>query len=115
MHTGKFLMGSKTYLAVAAVIATTLLVSCGLCGDTELEAVASPAGTFTAVAYTRDCGATTQFVTRVDMRTHGYKVSRSHTVLIVEGQPRLTLNWISDSSVRISCRDCLSAIEYEFR
>lgn len=73
------------------------------CGNEVVRSVISPSGSKTAIAFVRDCGATTGYSTQVSV-VHGRKseVTGSGNVLIVEGRPELEMRWTSDSEILVS-------------
>ena len=56
----------------------------------------------TAVAFFRDCGASTGFSTQVSLLPSGRVLSNeSGNTYVVSGKVELSLNWLGDSTLRI--------------
>jgi hypothetical protein len=97
--------------------ATLLAILCGLvgcdsgilfsCDDTVKGSFTSPNGTYIATVYERDCGATTDFTTHVNLRTKsaGFKGGRN-VVFVSEGKHAVGVEWQNDTTLRIECADC---------
>ncbi len=95
------------------VIATTLgLSSCGFslasdCADTIKSEAKSPDGKYIVTLYERDCGATTDFSTIVNIRASSAKFNGEEgRVLIVKGQPEVLLAWKDNTRLQLECHDC---------
>jgi hypothetical protein len=74
----------------AVILGLSLLVGCPLCSETELSRILSSQGTRATVSI-RDCGATTDFATLVQV---GGLLKTD--VLAVNGRPELALKWSPD-------------------
>lgn len=69
----------------------------------------SPDSKYTATIYERDCGATTDFSTVVNLRESSVKFKGDDLgVVIVKGQHRIDLVWEGNSTLRLQCHDCRS-------
>lgn len=98
-------------VVVLVLTATSAMIaSCDVAGDLlggcdneVVRSAVSPSGSKTALAFVRNCGATTGYSTQVSV-VGGRKseVTGSGNTLIVEGRPDLELKWISESEVLIS-------------
>lgn len=75
--------------------AIPLLTGCGdLCGNQESQRIDSPSSKWTAVAFTRDCGATAGFSSQVSLVAKGSELpNESGNVLVLEASVPLTLTW----------------------
>ena len=80
------------------------LQACGLCGNEADVRVHSPDGKHVAHSYLRNCGATTDYVTMVDLETRGD--SFGVNAYSAAGTYNLTLRWASSQELRIECRGC---------
>jgi hypothetical protein len=77
------------------------------CEDTVKSEENSPSGRYIATIFERDCGATTDFSTIVNMRAATEKFDGDRdTIFIVKGQPRMVLVWKDNSTLNINCDDC---------
>lgn len=76
----------------------------GGCGNEVVRSAVSPSGSKAAIAFVRDCGATTGYSTQVSVvRGRVSEVTGSGNTFIVEGRPEgLELRWTSDSEVLVS-------------
>jgi len=74
-----------------------LLVGCNPCGNDPINAVSSPGGNKVAIAFIRDCGATTGFSTQVSIvKAPGLLPNEAGNVLIVDGKVPLSLKWVGE-------------------
>jgi hypothetical protein len=73
------------------------------CKMTELAARPSPNGNYIASIFRRDCGATTNVVSGIVMRSSGWTLltNASDEVLIVEGEEKIDAQWRSDKELEI--------------
>ena len=86
------------------MVCMPMLVACfpGMCGNQVQRSVASPSGKMTAVAFFRDCGATTGFSTQVSLLPNGRALpNEPGNTYVVNGKVELALEWIGDSTLRI--------------
>lgn len=90
--------------AVSLIVFGASVASCGdLCGNEEVLSVVSPSGKVRAVAFTRSCGATTDFTTQVSLVGVGESLPNEvGNVFIVKGKLPLSLRWLSEQSLHIS-------------
>jgi hypothetical protein len=58
----------------------------GLCGEEELSRAVAPSGRLVAVAYVRNCGATTRFVSHVNVRETAQEFTKTSAGIIVAGE-----------------------------
>ena len=79
----------------------------GDCAETTKAQTVSPDGKYVATVYERDCGATTDFSTIVNVRLSNAKFSEKEgDIFIVRGQPTVNLTWESSTGLKISCTSC---------
>jgi hypothetical protein len=88
----------------AAVLVVTTVTGCGLCGNEDEVRITSPDGKRVAHSYLRNCGATTDYVTMVDMETPGR--SNGINAYSADGAHESTLRWASPQELHIECRGC---------
>jgi hypothetical protein len=99
------------------LIALILIVGLGIvalglflasdCEDTVKTELKSPDGKYVATLYERDCGATTDFSTIVNLRDSSASFKGDDLgIVIVKGQHKLDLVWDSDRKLRFQCHDC---------
>ena len=91
--------------ALRWVLAMAMLAIAGCdigCDNQIVSSVASPSGTLHAVAFSRDCGATTGFNTQVSIVHGNAAPSSGGNILILDGTVPLELRWASESELRIT-------------
>ena len=99
-------------LAIGGVIALwpseESLFLTGGCGEEVISSTTSPNGRYVAVVFERNCGATTGWVTHVNLREVGrdFPTTAAGTVdagciYLADGKPPLKLTWESSSQLRI--------------
>ncbi len=111
------------YLARSGVLAMSVALSaCGdhvrdmdamsSCSESNEEQVASPGGKYVATVFRRNCGATTGFVTHVNLRlgSEPDRVEESGTVLqgqvlVANGTPSIQVRWIDGTSLSLQVSD----------
>jgi hypothetical protein len=77
------------------------------CENTVKVEVRSPNSKYVATTFERNCGATTDFSTIVDLRESSAKFKDvDSSVVVVKGQHKLDLVWDGNAKLRIECRDC---------
>lgn len=70
------------------------------CGNEVVQATVSPSGARTAIAFVRDCGATTGYSTQVSIvRGQERDITGGGNAFIVEGRPELEMRWLSESEL----------------
>jgi hypothetical protein len=57
----------NVYMRIAVTFLTLLLTGCSMCGNEPLHTETSPDGKLVAIAFLRDCGATTAYSTQVSI------------------------------------------------
>ena len=77
------------------------------CENTIKLEVKSPDGKYVATLFERNCGATTDFSTIVNLRELSMKFDADNSgVFVVKGQPKIDLTWDSHTSLRLQCQHC---------
>jgi hypothetical protein len=91
-------------LGLAAIVVSALLSSCGdPCGNEVVQSVVSPSGSLKAVAFTRNCGATTKFSTQVSiLRSNEALPNDPGNVTVLDDIVPLSLEWKTDTSLHVS-------------
>jgi hypothetical protein len=86
------------HIHVTAAFLVIRVAACSdLCGNEEFVRVHQPSGDFDAVAFQRDCGATTGFSIQVSLIPAGDSLpNESGNVLIIEDHPK-------DTDLRLTC------------
>ena len=91
--------------SVGTVVVALLLASD--CEDTIKIEAKSPDGKYLATYYERDCGATTDFSTIVQLRDSSASFEGDALgSVIVKGQHKLDLVWDDNRKLRLQCHDC---------
>ena len=87
-----------------------LVCGCGsLCSDTVKAEVKSPAGTYVATFYERDCGAATDWVQRINIRQSEKRFDGDEGVIFIGTRfPVLTMRWKDERNLEIVCDQCSS-------
>jgi len=81
----------------------------GRCANSINAESISPDGMHIAVVYERDCGATTDFSTIVNIRSRTEKFDSEKGVLfIVKGRHRIDVSWKDGGKLQLECKDCRS-------
>jgi len=78
------------------------------CSESDAGRVASPGKAYVATVFIRNCGATTGYVTPVNLRGAGdafvpdsHGVIRGGEVVSMDGNPRVALNWTGDADLEV--------------
>lgn len=78
------------------------------CSESDTGRAVSPGKAYVATVFVRNCGATTGYVTHVNLRgasdafvpdSHG--VIRAGEVISMDGNPRVALNWTGDTDLEV--------------
>jgi hypothetical protein len=73
-----------------------------MCGNDPINEEYSPNGELVAIAFIRNCGATTPFYTQVSILDKPGKLpNESGNIFIVEGKQPLTVEWNGDEQLNI--------------
>ena len=87
---------------VAGCISILTACSADTCGNQVQQTVTSPSGKLAAIAFSRDCGATTGFSTQVSVLPAGRSLpNEPGNTYVVGGKTPLTLEWQGDATLRI--------------
>ena len=77
------------------------------CNDDIKSESRSPDGKYVAALYERNCGATTNFSTIVNIRNSSSKFNRDEDiVLVVKGRHQISLVWKDSRTMQIVCANC---------
>jgi hypothetical protein len=78
------------------------------CSESDAGRTASPSKAYVATVFVRNCGATTGYVTHVNLRgagdafiPDGHGVIRAGEVISMDGNPRVALNWTDDADLEV--------------
>ena len=91
------------------VIALSLnYLGCGLCGEEIKHEVKSPNGKYVATVFERNCGATTPYITHLNLRESGEDFKPNSNGVIVQGevytvkgQSEIKVTWSTELSILI--------------
>ena len=109
----KYIVGTALALTVLYFVGDYVLVG-SMCGNQVISETKSPDGSFEAVVFQRDCGATTGFSTQVSIfRSWLPRGSSSGNVFVsdtnrgaapagIGGGPEISVNWQSSNELVIS-------------
>lgn len=101
---GQFLI----VLAVASLDGCTLPFS-DRCDDQIQTHADSPKGKYEATVFVRNCGATTDYSSIINLRETSSRFNADaddNTIFVVKGRPRIGIEWITTDHVRVSCSAC---------
>jgi len=102
---GRRVIGNS--LLPALVCFLIWLVSCNPCSDTPRSKATSPDGQLVANFYERDCGATTDFSSDVNVQRSSDKFRADEgVVFIAKGRYDLSVEWTGPRTLRITCPSC---------
>lgn len=94
-------------LAVAGAVAGLASLFASDCEDTIKTEIRSPNGKYTATVFERDCGATTDFSTIINLRESSAKFRGDDLgAVIIKGQHRIDLVWDGNRRLQLQCSDC---------
>jgi hypothetical protein len=84
------------------------LLSCNTCSNDTILKLPSPDGLLVATAYERNCGATTDFSSIVNVQPahDGFNPGES-IVFVAEGKYALHLAWTKPRELQITCIGCI--------
>lgn len=92
------------HLLLVVISATVLTWSCRLCGERQIAESLSPDQQYVAAVYVRDCGATTAYVTHVNLERRGDIPRTTWTgtivrneLMSVEGESSVSISWNQNS------------------
>ena len=78
-------------------------VACDIpCNNEIKQELVSPDGRYTATAFIRDCGATTDFSPQVHLRRTGKKMAATGNVFIGNHSNEIKIRWHSSNELEIS-------------
>ncbi len=81
--------------------------SCNPCADTLKSKVASPDHQLVAASYERNCGATTDFSSIVNVQSTASKFDGDDGVLFVaKGRYDISVEWVGPRALTIHCTGC---------
>jgi hypothetical protein len=77
------------------------------CENAIRSEIQSPDGKFVATLFERNCGATTDFSTIVNLRESSRKFDGDNLgIVITRGQHKFDLVWDGNTHLRLRCHDC---------
>ncbi len=78
-----------------------------ICHDEVNSEARSPDGVLVATWFTRNCGATTDYATTVNLhrRDSGFR-DDAGTIIVAEGRHHLQMKWLDAQHLSIECNDC---------
>ena len=99
---------------VIVAFSALALISCDMCGNEVVKEVVSPSGTYKAVLFERDCGATTSDSTQIAILEAGkslpnrsgniFSADSNHGIASVgsHGTMNVAISWKSDHQLEIN-------------
>lgn len=104
--------GVRSALLVGSLTALLILDAC-LCADDVVTRVASPDGRLVATYYVRNCGATTDYVSTVNLRSTKAKFRADEGVVFTaKGEHRIGIEWTAARHLRLRCDSCKRDLIY---
>ncbi len=99
---------TNSFLTSFAILTLSILQGCSLCGDEVVQRAVSPDGGLVATHYVRDCGATTDYVSILNLQPAKEKFKAEQGVLFsVKGEQRIGVQWVSPKRLQVTCRTCV--------
>lgn len=92
---------------IALICSVVCLASCGLCSDALKSSAVSPDGRLVANVSERNCGATTDFVTRVNVQSRSERFHPDEgLVFVASGSFDVSVAWTGARTLVINCPRC---------
>lgn len=97
----------KPSLILHAALAVLCLTGCNNCDNTVKSKVVSPDGRLIVRTCERNCGATTDFSSVVNLQSASAKYDSNDGVLfIAKGRYDISVKWMDSKSLLITCTGC---------
>lgn len=97
----------RTRLPLALACSLIWLLSCSPCTDTPKSKAVSADGQLAVNVYERNCGATTDFSSMVNVQSASDKFRSDEGVLFVaKGRYELSITWTGPRTLLITCPNC---------
>jgi len=94
-------------MAAVALLLTGLVVSgCSLCGDEDVRKAVSPDRRYIMRTFVRNCGVTTDYVTRVEITETRCLFACSLTPYTAHGYRTALASWQAADRVLVECPGC---------
>ncbi len=96
---------NRLYSKVALAFIVIMLASCDECTNEVIQSVKSPTNKYIATVYIRDCGATTRFITQVNIRDVAKDFSGDDwngVVFAADNRAPLSINWEDEGTLKIN-------------
>src|SRR6266576_3283191 len=107
ISTTKMAATRKNSLFLGLVCSLIWLVSCNPCSDTPRSKATSADGRLVANFYERNCGATTDFSSMVNVQSTSDKFRAEEGLLFVaKGRYDLSVSWTGPRTLLITCPSC---------
>lgn len=79
------------------------------CEDATVLHKVSPNAKYEAIVLERGCGATTDFVTKINLIDREAYFGRSEEVFLIKGSMNVGIEWTTDSRIVVDCENCLES------
>jgi Family of unknown function (DUF5412) len=100
---GRLFVLGGLLLALGILIYSLFMGLDDLCGNDHLVETISPSGQLKAVAFRRDCGATTGYSTHVSILPASRKLpNEAGNVFVQDREPMIIVRWLDDQHLSIS-------------
>lgn len=102
---------------ILLIVAALSVAGCGVCSEKKLAEERSPEGNYVAAVYERNCGATTDYVYHVNVRSWWSWFSTDYGgvtedgQVFVTGKGKVNVVWKDEKTLLVECRDC--PVDYE--
>jgi hypothetical protein len=105
---------SRKLMMIVSFVTVLFLQGCFsfFCKDDQIGEVMSPDQKRVATIFIRNCGATTDFATRVEVRWRSSERADDDSVFGVEGRPTVQVYWLDDKTLAVKCDQCDEAHIY---
>ena len=91
---------------LGVIVTAVVVAGCGLCGDEDVVDVPSPDARYVARSFVRSCGATTGYVTHVELRRNRFWLAGAQSIYVANGRYDLAIAWDGPAELRIMCARC---------
>ena len=84
-----------------------LLLACNFCSDQVVSHTDSPDAVLTVTSFVRNCGATTDYSSKVSVhrKSEGFR-DEQDVIFVVKGRHDLSINWTGPRALSIACSSC---------
>ena len=89
----------------AAVAASLMLASCGVCGNVRVQTVTSPDGTTQATFFVRDCHTSSISIVNLQAADVEFNAGQGR-VFLANGKQNVSVEWTGPRTLLVKCSSC---------